>query len=173
MYTQIKKHSVHTKNLLISSRTIDYLGINTAIEYAIIVFIKHFLLYHNYKKIKIFVDGNYSFRYETLSKEVKNLEEWKIKKKQNFTQIVCKVNSSFYFIDIENITKGDEKVFSIACASIVSKVLRDQFMKNISPLFPQYEFHQNKGYGTKSHINLLKKYGECILHRKSYTKNLQ
>lgn len=173
MYAHIKTLSLITKNLLISSKTIDRIGINAAIERAIVIFLKHCLLYQSYKKIKIFVDGNYSFNYQILPKEVKTLKDWEIKKNQTTIVIFGNIGKNSYYIEIENIPKGDEKVFSVACASIVSKVLRDRFMKDISSLFPNYKFHQHKGYATNLHLDLLKKYGECILHRKSYKKKLQ
>lgn len=68
----------------------------------------------------------------------------------------------------EKIIKGDLKSYSIACASIIAKVLRDQFMLEISSKFPNYRFEKNKGYGTKLHINSIKKYGVCNIHRKSF-----
>jgi|GEM_PF-321110 ribonuclease HII len=66
------------------------------------------------------------------------------------------------------IVKGDDKIFSIALASIIAKVTRDRKMKKLSLLYPEYCFHQHKGYGTKLHKKLIKKYGPCKIHRKSY-----
>jgi len=66
------------------------------------------------------------------------------------------------------IVKGDDKIFSIALASIIAKVTRDRKMKKLSLLYPEYYFHQHKGYGTKLHKKLIKKYGPCKIHRKSY-----
>lgn len=69
---------------------------------------------------------------------------------------------------------GDGFVFSIAAASIVAKVTRDKIMKEYHLKFPQYGFDQNKGYGTKNHLEVLKKSGICEIHRKSFApvKNL-
>lgn len=66
------------------------------------------------------------------------------------------------------IVKGDDKIFSIALASIVAKVTRDKKMKKLSLQYPEYYFHQHKGYGTKLHKKLIKKYGPCKIHRQSY-----
>lgn len=66
------------------------------------------------------------------------------------------------------IVKGDNKIFSIALASIIAKVIRDRKMKKLSLQYPEYYFHQHKGYGTKLHKKLIKKYGPCKIHRKSY-----
>ena len=66
------------------------------------------------------------------------------------------------------IIKGDDKVFSIAAASIIAKVARDRIMAEIDTEYPQYEFARHKGYGTKRHFELLVKYGPCPVHRKSF-----
>jgi len=66
------------------------------------------------------------------------------------------------------IIKGDDKIFSIALASIIAKVTRDRKMKKLSLKYPEYYFHQHKGYGTKLHKKLIKKYGPCEIHRQSY-----
>ena len=68
----------------------------------------------------------------------------------------------------ENIIKGDSISYSIACASIVAKVLRDDYMNNMDKEFPIYDFKKNKGYGTKYHIESLKKFGPCKIHRRSF-----
>lgn len=66
------------------------------------------------------------------------------------------------------IIDGDRKSVSIAAASIVAKVARDRMMAEISQSVPQYNFHINKGYGTKLHQLKLKEFGICDWHRKSY-----
>lgn len=71
----------------------------------------------------------------------------------------------------ESIIKGDEKCYSIAAASIIAKVTRDRMMTQYEELFPQYQFSQHKGYGTKDHIEAIKKYGPCELHRRTFIKN--
>lgn len=66
------------------------------------------------------------------------------------------------------IKKGDSTCFSIAAASIVAKVIRDRIMELYDIEFPIYKFFQNKGYGTKYHIETLYKVGPCKIHRKSF-----
>lgn len=66
------------------------------------------------------------------------------------------------------IVKGDSRIWGIACASIAAKVIRDDYMRKASELFPQYHFHRHKGYGTALHIKCLKRYGPCSLHRFSF-----
>jgi len=68
----------------------------------------------------------------------------------------------------ENIIRGDEKVWSIAAASIIAKVTRDRLMIDYHLKYPEYSFHRHKGYGTKIHQEALCKYGICPIHRKSY-----
>ncbi len=66
------------------------------------------------------------------------------------------------------IVKGDAKSASIAAASIVAKVTRDRMMEEYDRLYPEYHFAKNKGYGTKEHIEALKQYGPCPIHRRSF-----
>lgn len=70
------------------------------------------------------------------------------------------------------IIKGDAKSISIASASIVAKVTRDAMMVAYDRIYPQYDFANNKGYGSAKHIEALKKYGPCPIHRQSFIKNL-
>lgn len=64
--------------------------------------------------------------------------------------------------------KGDAKSNSIAAASIVAKVFRDKLMDDYDKIYPQYGFPRNAGYGTKQHIDALKKYGPTPIHRKTF-----
>jgi ribonuclease HII len=66
------------------------------------------------------------------------------------------------------IRKGDQICNSIAAASIVAKVTRDQMMLECHERFPQYNFAKHKGYGTKEHQGAIKKFGICELHRKTF-----
>lgn len=66
------------------------------------------------------------------------------------------------------IIKGDQLSISIAAASILAKVTRDRIMKEYDEIYPQYHFKKHKGYPTKEHKELLKQYGPCPIHRKSY-----
>lgn len=70
-----------------------------------------------------------------------------------------------------SIIHGDALSYNIACASILAKVTRDRYIKEISDKYPEYNFAKNKGYGTKEHIEALKKYGACKIHRETYLKN--
>ena len=69
------------------------------------------------------------------------------------------------------IIKGDAKSYSIACASILAKVTRDRLMLELDEKYPEYNFKKHKGYGTKEHIENIKKYGKCEIHRDSFIKN--
>ena len=70
------------------------------------------------------------------------------------------------------IVKGDSLSESIACASILAKVERDRFMKRESEKYPKYFFEKHKGYVTKIHVEALKKYGPCPIHRKTFLKKI-
>ena len=71
-------------------------------------------------------------------------------------------------IPFESIIKGDERSYTIGCASIVAKVIRDDLMIEYSKEYPQYQFDKNKGYGTKKHLEAIKEYGITKYHRLSY-----
>ena len=71
-------------------------------------------------------------------------------------------------IKCEALIKGDEKIISIAAASIVAKATRDLFMINLGKKFPKYKWNKNFGYGTAEHLNGLKKYGVTKHHRKKF-----
>ena len=68
----------------------------------------------------------------------------------------------------ESIIKGDEKSFTIACASIIAKEARDELMDEFDQKYPEYDFKQNKGYPTKKHRNALLTYGVTPIHRRTY-----
>jgi ribonuclease HII len=92
------------------------------------------------------------------------------------------VAPDFLLIDGENlpdppvpsmgIIKGDQKSFSISAASIVAKVARDKYMKELEIEYPQYKFAKNKGYGTKEHIQAIRQLGPSPHHRKSFLKKI-
>lgn len=77
-------------------------------------------------------------------------------------------------IDIpqESIIKGDLLSISIAAASIIAKVTRDRMLVEADGIYPQYGFKKHKGYGTKEHMDALKKYGICPIHRLSFVKGI-
>ena len=70
----------------------------------------------------------------------------------------------------KNIVSGDSKFTSIASASIVAKVSRDNLMERLEKKYSGYLIFKNKGYGTREHISIIKKYGITNLHRKSFLK---
>ena len=69
------------------------------------------------------------------------------------------------------IIHGDALSYSIAAASILAKVSRDRLMAEYAEKYPEYGFDKHKGYGTKAHIEAIKKYGPCPIHRMSFIKN--
>ena len=70
--------------------------------------------------------------------------------------------------NLKTIIRGDEKIPSIAAASIIAKVTRDKYIANLGKNYISYNWHTNFGYGTKKHLNAIKKFGVTIHHRKSF-----
>jgi ribonuclease HII len=101
-----------------------------------------------------------------MKKAIKNLER-KLKRKVDFL-----ILDGNFKIDLKipqkSIIKGDEKVLSCAIASIIAKVTRDKIMEKYAKKFPEYGFEKHKGYPTKFHLKMLRKYGSCKIHRKSF-----
>jgi ribonuclease HII len=82
-----------------------------------------------------------------------------------------------YFAELnipsEKIIDGDMKSFTVAAASIIAKVTRDKIMTDYDTQYPAYGFAQHKGYGTPQHIEAIKKFGLCEIHRKSFKLHKQ
>jgi len=101
-----------------------------------------------------------------MKRAIKSLER-KLKRKANFL-----ILDGNFKIDLKipqkSIIKGDEKVLSCAMASIIAKVTRDRIMEKYAKKFPEYGFEKHKGYGTKFHLKMLRKYGPCKIHRRSF-----
>ena len=74
-------------------------------------------------------------------------------------------------IPCEYVIKGDSKSMAIAAASILAKVTRDRYIKEMDEIYPEYGFAKNKGYGTADHIQAIKKHGPCPIHRRTFIKN--
>ncbi len=70
-----------------------------------------------------------------------------------------------------SVIKGDLYSYSIGCASIIAKVYRDALMTKYDEIYPGYGFASNKGYGTKEHIDAIKRNGPCPIHRMTFIKN--
>ena len=68
----------------------------------------------------------------------------------------------------DSIIHGDARCASVAAASIIAKVTRDEYMEKMDVKYPNYGFRKHKGYGTKAHLEALEKYGPCEIHRKTY-----
>jgi ribonuclease HII len=72
----------------------------------------------------------------------------------------------------ECVVKGDAKSMSIAAASILAKVTRDRLLYEYAEKYPEYGFDKHKGYGTKAHVDAIKKYGVTEIHRPSFLTKL-
>jgi ribonuclease HII len=83
-------------------------------------------------------------------------------------------NSTFGVSGLSTLVKADATVAEVSAASILAKVTRDREMVNLAALYPEYGFEGHKGYGTAAHVEAIRKYGYCPLHRKSFKlKSLQ
>lgn len=76
-------------------------------------------------------------------------------------------------IPYDSIIKGDAKCYNISAASIVAKVTRDRIMRQWDEVYPQYGFINHKGYGTAKHMQAIREYGLCPIHRRSFTKGIK
>lgn len=103
--------------------------------------------------------------------------------RQAFVECVGKLKTrpDFLFVDqidglqLEGahliLPQGDSKSYCIGCASILAKVIRDDYMRQMDKRYPEYHFARNKGYGTAEHIRAIRQHGACPLHRQSFIGN--
>ena len=126
---------------LVSEKVIDKINILEATKVAMVKAVKKL----KRKPDFLILDGNFTLPAEALAK--------------------AGINSK---IPQKSIIKADEKVFSCKVASIIAKVHRDRIMEQFHKKYPQYGFSKHKGYGTKYHFRMLRKYGPCEIHRKSF-----
>ncbi|SMC08902.1 ribonuclease HII [Nitratiruptor tergarcus] len=96
---------------------------------------------------------------------------------QGLRDIICALEAQKYIFDgnskfgvekIEPVIKADQNIKEVMAASILAKVTRDRIMCEMDKLYPEYGFCEHKGYGTKKHIEAMKKFGLCPIHRKSF-----
>ena len=111
--------------------------------------------------------------------EVNILNATKLAMKESFNSL--KVKPDLLLVDAVKlnicknemaIVKGDATSYAIACASIVAKVYRDRLMEEYAKVYPNYDFENNVGYGTKKHIEAIKEFGVTPIHRLSFLSNI-
>ena len=135
----IRRHSLICGVVMASSRTIDRMGINPAIEHCMILALKR--VKRQIEPGQALIDGNYR---------------------------LSKLRDSFPDLEVECLVGGDNRVFSIAAASILAKVYRDRRMARFDRYIPGYDFGRHAGYGTAHHRNKIHELGLSPLHRTSY-----
>ena len=77
-------------------------------------------------------------------------------------------NTTFGVTGLETMVKADGKIAEVSAASILAKVTHDRDILKEALKYPEYQFEKHKGYGTKLHVEMIKKYGYCTIHRRSY-----
>jgi ribonuclease HII len=145
----VKRQKIPFATASVSPKIIDKINIanaaNLAASRAVLKLLKSLTIVRDFskRKVEIFLDGGLYLNSKFKSQNFKNLK-------------------------IKTIIKGDEKILAITLSSIVAKVTRDQTMARLHKKYPQYDFINNVGYGTKKHRETIKKYGHSPIHRKSF-----
>ena len=150
---------------MVSSKVIDKINISKAANLAATRAIYKLLLYStivNYNskmKLKIFLDGGLYLYGQTKNQK---RQIYPLKKLFKGNPFQCQ---------IQTLTRADEKIKAVKIASIIAKVSRDKKMLKIHKQYPHYDFLNNKGYGTKKHLDAIKKFGWLSFHRLTFLKN--
>ena len=133
------------------------------------------------KREKLFDEIKEKSKYHIVFKSAKEIDDFGISfcLKSSILEIMEKLqefsdnflmdgNTNFGIQNLQKEIKADAKYEEVSAASILAKVSRDRFMDEISPLYANYNFHKHKGYGTKAHIEAIRKFGRSDIHRFSF-----
>lgn len=105
-----------------------------------------------------------------LSATIKCMQE-AVKGLESCDSVIVDAVKTEFCVPSLSVIKGDAKSYNVGAASIIAKVYRDTLMERYALEYPEYGFEKHKGYGTKAHIDAIKKYGPCPIHRKTFIKN--
>ena len=133
------------------------------------------------KREKLFDEIKEKSKYHIVFKSAKEIDDFGISfcLKSSILEIMEKLqefsdnflmdgNTNFGIENLQKEIKADAKYKEVSAASILAKVSRDRFMDEISPLYANYNFQKHKGYGTKAHIEAIRKFGRSDIHRFSF-----
>ena len=118
-------------------------------------------------KYEIVFTDNFTIDKIGLSLAIKN-SILTIQKSLKAQKYIMDGNTNFGLDSVTAVIKADSLIYQVSAASILAKVSRDRYMIKIDNDYPKYLFKKHKGYGTKTHIQMIKEYGLCSLHRKSF-----
>ena len=120
-----------------------------------------------------FIDNNEIDKINILNANMKAMHECLDKLNTSIDSILVDGNRFKKYKDIPHtcVVKGDATYVSIAAASILAKVARDEYVKKLDEVHPEYHWKNNMGYGTKQHIDAINKYGKTPYHRSTFLKN--
>ena len=141
----------------VSAAEINAFGISKAFENGVKLLVDRCVNVFKNRKLFILIDGNFSF-------PINNIDY--TSKRSNFNILQPSLIGS------KSIIKGDAKSLSIAAASIIAKVARDTYMKNLAIEFPNYGFEKHVGYGTAVHSAAIKQFGKCPEHRDLFLRKI-
>lgn len=147
----IKREAKDCSLYYISAKKIDEFGISKSLELAYLLALSEINVIPDF----ILIDGNINFLKNVINKDARKISfDLDVKRFEN--------------VPIITIIKGDGKISAISAASILAKQSRDHYMELVSDIYPEYGFSDHVGYGTKKHLDAIKKKGILDIHRRSF-----
>lgn len=171
IFQTIVKNSIRIGIGTVSNEFIDHYGMSISLRLAILKSLSNIfssaplrlkLIITDYVKIK---NTEFELFLKNTFKDPKLIEVYERLVQLNDPNQLNLLNDFIYYIPLK---KADRDIHVVSSSSIVAKVIRDRYMKHISLKYPQYHFSKNKGYCSKEHIDAIKRFGLCKIHRVSF-----